>query len=249
MNYNVEFGATIKFTDENGTNVFSEGDNVICCLGDEKRYVGKITTIGNYQENDDSEPERAIYIDTSKSKTSYSGEIVKVADITYICKNPLCDNVEPVLTKEESDKRTFVGMLTGLGYDKNGVEVVYDKMKNIINLYDIPISKAMACAIYAINNKCSITVPLKDMCGIDINELENLQDRLMDVAKECSTMAVKAFKELIDAFNDGVKSGEEDMPTFGEILDLVTTNWSNLLDEDKEKVTKILAGVDRTAAK
>ena len=153
MKYNVELGANIKFTDEDGTHTFTEGDNVICCLGDEKRYVGKITCIGNYQENEDSEPEQAICIDTSKSKTSYSSEIVKTADI------------------------------------------------------------------------------------------------LMETAKECSAMAVKAFAELIDVFKEAVASGETDIPTFSEILDLVTENWSKLVDDDKEKVTKILAGVKDTAAK
>lgn len=249
MKYNVELGANIKFTDEDGTHTFTEGDNVICCLGDEERYVGKITCIGNYQENEDSEPEQAICIDTSKSKTSYSSEIIKTADITYICKNPLADTIKPTMTKEEQDKRAFVGMLTGLGYEEKGVEIVYEKMKKVIDLYSIPISKAMACAIYAINNQCSITIPLKEMCGIDIGEAEKTVDILMETAKECSAMAVKAFAELIDIFKEAVASGETDIPTFGEILDLVAENWSGLVDEDKEKVTKILAGVKDTAAK
>ncbi len=90
MNYNVELGAYIKFTDVDGTNkTFFEGDEVICCVGTEKRYVGRIVQIGNYQEDEETDSELAIHLDTSVSKTSYSGEVVKFADITYICKKPL----------------------------------------------------------------------------------------------------------------------------------------------------------------
>ena len=141
MEYNVEIGATVKFTDDNGTNTFSEGDSVICCCGEKRRYVGKITCIGSYRENENAEPEQAIYIDTSKSKTSYSGEVVKVKDITYICKNIINDNPQPPLTKKEQDKKTFIGLLMGLGYkDKEKVEDVYNKMENVMKTYDIPVN-------------------------------------------------------------------------------------------------------------
>lgn len=48
-----------------------------------KRYIGKIKTIGYYKK-DGGEIEPAIYIDTSKTETSYSGEVVMVEDITYL---------------------------------------------------------------------------------------------------------------------------------------------------------------------
>lgn len=90
MNNNIGFSLNIKYKDENGVvNIFSEGDEVICCVGEDKRFVGMISSIGFYQEADDAETELAMYIDTSMSKTSYSGEVVRLADITYICKNPL----------------------------------------------------------------------------------------------------------------------------------------------------------------
>lgn len=90
MNDNIEFGVSIRYKDESGVvNVFTEGDEVICCVGENDRYEGKISRIGYYQEDDEAEAELAMYIDTSTSKTSRSGEVVRLADITYICKNPL----------------------------------------------------------------------------------------------------------------------------------------------------------------
>ena len=70
MEYNIELGSNIKFTDENGTHTYVEGDDVICCCGEKERYIGKIICIGVYREDESAEPEKAICIDTSKSKTS-----------------------------------------------------------------------------------------------------------------------------------------------------------------------------------
>lgn len=199
MEYNIEIGANIKFTDENGTRTFVEGDNVICCRGEKERYVGKITCIGVYREDESSEPEQAICIDTSKSKTSYSSEVIKVKDITYICKNILDDKNNIPLTKEEQDKKTFIGLLTGLGYkDKAKVENVYDHMKNVMATYDIPFEKAVACTIYALSNNCSIEVPLKEMCGVDIKEIERMIPKLEKAAQFCMGMAIKSLGELLE---------------------------------------------------
>lgn len=82
-------GTYIKFTDNGVTTKFLDGDNVIICIGDEKRYVGTIASIGTWSETKDSEKCFALFLDTSKSATSYSGEVIRVDDITYICKNPL----------------------------------------------------------------------------------------------------------------------------------------------------------------
>lgn len=85
MDYQVDFGVNIKFTDKDGTQVFSEGDNVVCYVANGNAYTGKITAIGTYERDYETEPERVICLDTSKSETSHSSEIIKVEDITRIC--------------------------------------------------------------------------------------------------------------------------------------------------------------------
>lgn len=175
---NIETKQHINFTDKGVTTTFSEGDNVICCIGDNEKYTGKIVAIGNWKETEDSEPYEVICIDTSKSAKSYSSEIIKTSDITYICKNPLADGVIEPMSKEESDKKTFCGMLIGLGYDEKQVENLWDNTKKIMKTYNIPVTKMTACTVYALKNNCSVSVPIKIICGIDIEEMEKDIDDL-----------------------------------------------------------------------
>ena len=83
MGFNLELNNHLEYRHEEGTAIYSVGDNVIC-EANGKRYIGKIASIGYYRKEKDSEPQPAIYIDTTKTKTSYSGEIVMVEDITYL---------------------------------------------------------------------------------------------------------------------------------------------------------------------
>lgn len=175
---NIEIKPNISFTDNDTTTTFYEGDNVICCIGDEERYTGKIIAIGNYKETEDSEPYEVICIDTSKSARSYSSEIIKTSDITYICKNPLADKVIEPMSKEESDKKTFCGMLIGLGYDEKQVENLWENAKKIMKIYNIPVTKMTACTVYSLKNNCSVSVPIKIICGIDIEEMKKDIDDL-----------------------------------------------------------------------
>ena len=57
---NIETKQHINFTNEGVTTTFYEGDNVICCIGEEERYTGKIVAIGNWKETEDSEPYEVI---------------------------------------------------------------------------------------------------------------------------------------------------------------------------------------------
>lgn len=92
-----------------------------------------------------------------------------------------------------------MGLLTGLGYkDKAKVENVYDHMKNVMDTYDIPFEKAVACTIYALSNNCSIEVPLKEMCGVDIKEIEKMIPKLEKAAQFCMGMAIKSLGELLE---------------------------------------------------
>lgn len=163
----------INFKDEGVTTTFYEGDSVICCIGSEERYEGKIIGIGNWKESDESESCEVICIDTSKNSRSYSSEIIKIEDITYICKNPLAEESNTVMSKDEMNKKTYCGMLIGLGYDKDKVENLWDKAKKTMKIYDIPVTKMTACTVYSLKNNCNINVPLKMICGIDIEEIEH----------------------------------------------------------------------------
>ena len=196
---NIETKGQLNFTDDGVTYTFTEGDNVICCIGDEKRYVGKITGIGAWKENDETESCNVISIDTSTSARSYSSEIINVDDITYICKNPLKDSVaEAPLSKKEMDKRTYVNMLVGLGWDKTLVENAWEKFSTFMDVFDIPVDKALACTIYSVANKCSIFVPLKDICGVDMEKMGDMLTSLEKTQKYCEGMAMKYLSECID---------------------------------------------------
>ena len=201
----VETRGSINFTDEGVTTTFFEGDNVICCLGDEERYVGKITAIGTWKENEDAEPYQVICIDTSKSVKSYSSEVVKVADITYICKNPLKNKLEPPMSKKEADKKTYVGILVGLGYEPSKVEKAWASMEKVMDIYNIPVDKALACSLYSITNKCSIFEPMKEICGVDIEEMEKLLVNLENVQKFSMGMAMKHLGECVELIGKYIK--------------------------------------------
>lgn len=239
----IETKGYINFTDEGITTTFNEGDNVICCVGNEKRYVGKITAIGTWKENEYTDPYQVICIDTSKSAKSYSSEIIKVNDITYICKNPLADKIEPQMSKTESDKKTYISMLVGLGYEPSKVEKAWVSMEKVMNNFDIPVDKALACSLYSITNKCSIYEPLKDICGVDIKEMENLIGNLENAAKFSMGMAIKSFGELLEIIGKAFR-GEEKITT-GDVMSMVSNEWSNMTDDEKKTITKLFTGTER----
>lgn len=83
MGFNLEMKNYLECIDEEGFTIHYVGDNVVCEAGG-KRYIGKIASIGYYRREQDSEPQPAMYIDTSKNDASYSGEVVMVDDITQL---------------------------------------------------------------------------------------------------------------------------------------------------------------------
>lgn len=83
MGFNLEIKNHLEYVDRDGVTIYSVGDNIVCEAGG-KRYIGKIASIGYYRREEDPEPQPAIYIDTSKNETSYSGEVIMVEDITYL---------------------------------------------------------------------------------------------------------------------------------------------------------------------
>ena len=239
----IETRGHINFTDEGVTTTFNEGDNVICCVGDEERHVGKITAIGSWKENEDTEPYQVVCIDTSKNARSYSSEVIKVDDITYICKNPLKDKLEPPMSKKEADKKTYVSMLVGLGYEPSKVEKAWASMEKVMDIYNIPVDKALACSLYSIANQCSIFEPMKEICGVDIKEMEKLVDNLENAAKFSMGMAIKSFGELLEIIGKVFK-GEEKITT-DDVMSMMSDEWSNMADDEKKTIAKLFSGTEK----
>ncbi|MDE7288421.1 MAG: hypothetical protein K2N71_02815, partial [Oscillospiraceae bacterium] len=77
------------------------------------------------------DPQCSVYIDTSKNKIR-SCEIIKIADITYMCGVTRADLVGYPRTNENLDRSNFTDMIVGLGYDKEKAEFMYDGMKEFI---------------------------------------------------------------------------------------------------------------------
>ena len=82
MGFNLEMKDYLEHRGEEGSTTYCVGDNVICETG-EKQYLGKITRIGYYQGEGDSEPKPAICLDVP-TKPDHSREVVMVEDITYL---------------------------------------------------------------------------------------------------------------------------------------------------------------------
>lgn len=195
---NIEIGATLKYTDEDGavTN-FTEGDNVICHTKDEK-YIGILTSIGYYGDT----KEVAIYINTSDkyNPMKLTSVIVKVSDIVHICKSPSADDIRE-LTQDEINKKIFISMIAGLGYDNSTgkIDNLWDKSKKTMEQFNIPLDKMMACTVYSLENKCSINVPLKDMCGVDI---EYINKKLLPQLESAAFLSLGMVgKYALEMFN------------------------------------------------
>ena len=114
-----------------------------------------------------------ICLDTSKSVWSHSSEIIKFDDIEFMCKDFLADtDINSDISDEETKKSTYIHMFTGMGYDKSKVENVWNSLEKLMKQFDIPFEKAMGCMIYALKYDCSVAIPLKHICGIDVGLME-----------------------------------------------------------------------------
>ena len=185
MEYKKQIKPTLEYTNADGTHICNEGDDVICAVKDGRRYIGRIAAIGKYQENEETEPEDVICIHVPEGKTSYHGEIVKIADITQICGNPAIDSYEYLKADKEQDRNNFISMIVGLGYSEEKAKIAYESMRDIINIYNIPLSCALGGAIRLAN---------LSMDGACQEELIEVSNRLLDIV----------VKQL-DAVNNSVK--------------------------------------------
>lgn len=191
----IEVKPSLRYEDENGTQVLIEGDFVLCCTKNEKRYMGRILSIGNYQENERAEQEIVIYIDMSKNNTHISGELIKISDITYICKCPFNDLMGYPDIDEEKDKMTFINMLIGVGFAKEGAVNIYDAMSETAKLYRFPFSTVLSSVIYDMN----IGVTVKSE-----KERKNIIDKWALAMNDLQQKNLDNFrKKIYDKINNG----------------------------------------------
>lgn len=221
MALNIETEVGIKYTDESGTNHFFVGDEVMCCIK-EKRYVGRIAFIGNYCKCGSTEIQPAICLDTSGNSMIRSEEMVKLKDVTFICKNPFMDGTTPFRENEE-----FIKSLIDKGFSKEKAEAVSDGMNAVIILSSTPAIKAASYAVKALDN-------------IENGEMsdEALKDAVMDSAKECAAVAVKKYIDLLEMFIRKIGREKHGL-RFTDIVNIVSKCWDDLAEQDVDRIAEI----------
>ena len=187
---NIKAKHYIEYTKDGITDKFYEGDKVICRTADEE-YTGKITCVGEFKENEEAEPVTVICLDTSKSVWSYSSEIIKFDDIEFMCKDFLADtDINSNVSDEETKKSTYIHMFTGMGYDRFKVEKTWNCLDKLMKQFDLPFEKVMSCMIYSLKYECSIEIPLKLICGIDVTGMQNDIVKFEKEAAKCLGLAL-----------------------------------------------------------
>lgn len=227
MKIKTELETCLKYTDETGTKYFKEGDSVICCAGGHK-YDGKIKAVGTCMEESGAEPVPVVCLDTSKSKTSYSGEVIKLKEITSICKNPLYRLEEP--GEAENTGSWIMDCIVENGFSQEKAENMYNTVNDAMLLGCLPIIKASAYALHA-------------AAGKDRNTGTDEKDRIRKLAEECSVVAVKEYFDLIDALQKAVGREEREKTGLLDTLDIVSKCWHDLLRQDMDKMPEILEEV------
>lgn len=177
-----EIKPVLEYTNDTGTQGFKEGD-VVICFTESKRYIGTIVAFGNYIESGGTDLQGSLYLDTSKNGMSRSCEVIKMADITYMCKVPASDLFDYPQTNEALDREVFTNMIVGLGYDKEKAEIMYESMREFIALYNIPLS----IILYG--------VAWETMMSAD----EVCQEGLIEINKKLMARMVQMFQTITDS--------------------------------------------------
>ncbi len=223
MPLNINIGLYIEYTNENGTYHFFKGDKVTCYTK-EKKYTGVIDFIGHYRETEETGYESAIYLDTSDSKTSLSGEIIKLKDITSIYKTPFSNDKNPF-----ADEEGFVNILLEKGYDSEKARAISGIMNAAAVFYITPLSKATGYATQAV-------------ADIDKNEDmtdEKRKDIVMEFARECAAMAIDEYLDLADMFLREIGKEKKLDLRFSDVFSVVSKCWDDLIEQNRDKIMKI----------
>lgn len=208
MILNIDAATNIRYTDETGTYYFHEGDKVICHAG-KHVYNGRISWIGAYQENADSEPQQIIYIDIWNGRTSMSREKVMLKDITDICKNPFYDE------KPFGNEKDFVDTYTKNGYSKEQAEALCNRLNDMTEFYCIPYIKATTYAIEAVRQ-------------INISDKNDVRDIIMEGAKQCIEEAQREYFDLIEIYAKAIEQRNRDVSCLTDTIDIASKCWNDL---------------------
>ena len=180
-----EIKGVFYFTNNEGTQIFGEGDNVICRTEDGRRYVGSIIAVSNrYQENGETKHEEVICIGTFKDNIS-SSEIIKIADIASMCRIPKGDMLGYPITNEDLDRYNFINLIASLGYVKEAV-MLYERMKELISLYNIPLSIMLVDVI----QKADLNVDGKN------------EEEFTDISSKLLTAVARFFQRTTDKIKE-----------------------------------------------
>ena len=60
----------------------------------------------------------------------------------------------------------------------------------IVSVKEFPFEKTMGCMIYALKYDCGIEIPLKNICGIDIELMEKSMPVYQKEMAKCFSMAI-----------------------------------------------------------
>lgn len=180
-----EIKPVLEYTNDTGTHGFKEGDAVICFSGS-KIHTGTIVAFSSYRENKDADPQYSVYLDTSRNNMNRSCEVIKIEDITYMCKVPVNDWLGYPETNETLDRNNFIEMIVALGHDKEKAEIIYEHMKELIELYNIPLSRLLSCAIREIDLNAQ---------GRSTKELIDISNKLIEVMAQLFQSLTEVLKK------------------------------------------------------
>lgn len=108
-----------------------------------------------------------------------------------MCKDFLADtDIKDDISDEDMRKNTYIHIFTGMGYDKLKVEMIWNSLAKLMKQFNIPFEKAIGCMIYALKYDCSIEIPLKNICGVDIELMEKSMPVYQKEMAKCLGMAV-----------------------------------------------------------
>lgn len=196
----------IEYTKDGVLDKFYEGDRVICYTKERdvyykdenlvkheerQEYKGTIISMGILTAKEDSNPTTVIFLDTSKNTYSYSMEIIKFDDVEFMCKDYLADaDTCKDMSDDELQKNTYIHVLSGMGYDRDKIENTWNSMEKLMKQFDISFEKAMCCVLYSLKYNCTIAVPLKNICGIDMESIEKSIPIYQREAAKCLGMVL-----------------------------------------------------------
>lgn len=183
-----EIRPVFEYTDDVGTHGFKEGDAVTCFSGS-KMHTGTIVAFSSYRENKDADPQYSVYLDTSRNNMNRSCEVIKIEDITYMCKNQAKNLLGYPQTNETQDRSRFINMIVGLGHEKEKAKIMYESMREFTALYNIPLSSVLHDVIREVS---------LDADG-------KLQDGLTEIYNKLMGEVVQAFQANTDSLRKSLE--------------------------------------------